>query len=151
MSILVEQQGETIDVIQAHAESAEKDMSHGCVFWLTLITLHSTNTHVYSLKDTEAAVVSARSARKKRWICFIIILGMFDVRLLMRLLTLVVPVILVIIAIVLATQIPPLIRKNQNNGAWSVCSFAAKMQHSRRCEDTNGLLLHIFIHWGLFT
>ncbi|KDQ18097.1 hypothetical protein BOTBODRAFT_29418 [Botryobasidium botryosum FD-172 SS1] len=55
MSILVEQQGETIDVIQGHAENTERDMSAG-------------------LKDTEAAVVSARAARKKRWICFIIIL-----------------------------------------------------------------------------
>jgi len=55
MSILVEQQGETIDVIQTHAENAERDVGLG-------------------LKDTEAAVVSARSARKKRWICFFIIL-----------------------------------------------------------------------------
>jgi len=55
MSILVEQQGETIDVIQNHAENAERDVGLG-------------------LKDTEAAVVSARSARKKRWICFFIIL-----------------------------------------------------------------------------
>jgi len=55
MSVLVEQQDETINVIEAHAEAADQDLEIG-------------------LKHTEKAVDSARAARKKRWICFIIIL-----------------------------------------------------------------------------
>jgi len=55
MSTLVEQQDDTINIIQAHAETVEQDTEAG-------------------LKATETAVVSARAARKKRWICFIIIL-----------------------------------------------------------------------------
>lgn len=51
MSMLVEQQDETINTIQATAEVVEKDMETG-------------------LHHTGKAVGSARSARKKRWICF---------------------------------------------------------------------------------
>jgi len=54
MSILVEQQDETINVIETQAEGVMKDTEAGLGF-------------------TEKAVVSARAARKKRWICFIII------------------------------------------------------------------------------
>ncbi|EJU05393.1 t-SNARE [Dacryopinax primogenitus] len=54
MSVMVEEQDESINVIQSHAYSTEKDMEIG-------------------LQQTEKAVVSARSARKKRWICFAII------------------------------------------------------------------------------
>ncbi|KAH7889315.1 t-SNARE [Phlebopus sp. FC_14] len=69
MSILVEQQDETINTVQATAEVVEKDTEAG-------------------LGHTEKAVVSARSARKKRWICFILTL-----------------IILVIIAIIIAVVI----------------------------------------------
>ncbi|KAA1474904.1 t-SNARE [Dentipellis sp. KUC8613] len=55
MSILVEQQDETINVIEAQAGDVEKDVEAG-------------------LGHTEKAVDSARAARKKRWICFFIIL-----------------------------------------------------------------------------
>jgi len=55
MSILVEQQDETINIIEAQASEVEKDVETG-------------------LGYTEKAVTSARSARKKRWICFIIFL-----------------------------------------------------------------------------
>ncbi|KAF8503834.1 t-SNARE [Gautieria morchelliformis] len=55
MSILVEQQDETIETIQTAAMNVEKD------------------TEV-RLQYTDKAVASARAARKKRWICFIIIL-----------------------------------------------------------------------------
>jgi len=55
MSILVEQQDETIDTIQTSAMNVEKDTEVG-------------------LQHTDKAVSSARAARKKRWICFIIIL-----------------------------------------------------------------------------
>ena len=51
MSILVEQQDETIDVIEETATHVEKDTEAG-------------------LGHTMKAVESARSARKKRWICF---------------------------------------------------------------------------------
>ncbi|KAH9180591.1 syntaxin [Lactarius sanguifluus] len=55
MSILVEQQDETINIIEAQASEAEKDVETG-------------------LGYTDKAVSSARAARKKRWICFIIFL-----------------------------------------------------------------------------
>ncbi|KAF8478641.1 syntaxin [Russula ochroleuca] len=55
MSILVEQQDETINIIEAQATEVEKDVETG-------------------LGYTEKAVTSARSARKKRWICFFIFL-----------------------------------------------------------------------------
>ncbi|KAF8334147.1 t-SNARE [Cantharellus anzutake] len=55
MSVMVEQQDEAIDVIEGHAEIAEKDLETG-------------------LQHTEKAVNSARAARKKRWICFFICL-----------------------------------------------------------------------------
>ncbi|KAF8503846.1 t-SNARE [Gautieria morchelliformis] len=55
MSILVEQQDETIETIQTAAMNVEKDTEVG-------------------LQYTDKAVASARAARKKRWICFIIIL-----------------------------------------------------------------------------
>ena len=51
MSILVEQQDETVDTIQETAANIEKDAEAG--------TGHTTQ-----------AVGSARAARKKRWICF---------------------------------------------------------------------------------
>lgn len=51
MSILVEQQDETIDVIEETTTHVEKDTEVGLV-------------------HTVKAVESARSARKKRWICF---------------------------------------------------------------------------------
>jgi syntaxin 1B/2/3 len=55
MSVLVEQQDETIQVIETQAQGVEKDTEVG-------------------LGYTEKAVESARAARKKRWICFIICL-----------------------------------------------------------------------------
>ncbi|KAJ2912299.1 hypothetical protein MD484_g8102, partial [Candolleomyces efflorescens] len=54
MSILVEQQEETINTIETQAFNVQKDTEAGLQF-------------------TEKAVDSARAARKKRWICFIII------------------------------------------------------------------------------
>jgi syntaxin 1B/2/3 len=69
MSILVEQQDETINIIEAQAGEVEKDVETG-------------------LGYTEKAVGSARAARKKRWICFIIFL-----------------IILVIVGVVVAIEI----------------------------------------------
>jgi len=55
MSILVEQQDETINVIETTAANVEKDTEAG-------------------LTHTSSAVKSARAARKKRWICFFLAL-----------------------------------------------------------------------------
>ncbi|TFK42689.1 t-SNARE [Crucibulum laeve] len=55
MSVLVEQQDETINAIETQAAGVEKDTEAG-------------------LGYTQKAVDSARAARKKRWICFFIIL-----------------------------------------------------------------------------
>lgn len=54
MSILVEQQDETINTIETQAYNVQKDTEAG-------------------LQYTDKAVESARAARKKRWICFAII------------------------------------------------------------------------------
>lgn len=51
MSMLVEQQDETIGVIETQAAGVHTDMEQG-------------------LKHTEQAVVKARKARRKKWICF---------------------------------------------------------------------------------
>ncbi|OCH95042.1 t-SNARE [Obba rivulosa] len=76
MSILVEQQDEQINIIETTAASVEKDTEIG-------------------LGYTEKAVDSARAARKKRWICFILSL-----------------IILAIIAIVVAVVIVKAVNKN---------------------------------------
>lgn len=55
MSVLVEQQEETINTIETAAMGVEKDTEAG-------------------LGYTDKAVVSARAARKKRWICFFLTL-----------------------------------------------------------------------------
>ncbi|KAG9103576.1 Plasma membrane t-SNARE, secretory vesicle fusion [Ceratobasidium sp. 370] len=81
MSVLVAQQDETIDQVEHSAMEASKDMEVG-------------------LKHTEAAVDSARGARKKRWICFGIIV-----------------VILAIIAIVLAVHFVNLNKGSSNNNS----------------------------------
>jgi len=69
MSILVEQQDEQINTIEATAANVEKDVETG-------------------LGYTTTAVESARSARKKRWICFAIFV-----------------VLLIIIAIIVAVEV----------------------------------------------
>ncbi|KAI6036219.1 hypothetical protein PISMIDRAFT_172255 [Pisolithus microcarpus 441] len=76
MSVLVEQQDDTINAIQTTAIGVEKDTEVG-------------------LQQTEKAVVSARSARKKRWICFFLLL-----------------LILIIIAVVVAVVVTNNTKKN---------------------------------------
>ncbi|KAB5590289.1 Syntaxin-like protein psy1 [Ceratobasidium theobromae] len=51
MSVMVAQQDETIDAVEAHAAQVDKDMENG-------------------LQQTDKAVEHARAARRKRWICF---------------------------------------------------------------------------------
>ena len=55
MSILVEQQDEQLNVIRDHAQHTEKEVQAG-------------------RQQTDKAVVAARRARKRRWICFWILL-----------------------------------------------------------------------------
>ncbi|TFK54989.1 t-SNARE [Heliocybe sulcata] len=90
MSILVEQQDEQINTIEATAADVEKDMEVG-------------------LQYTEKAVDSARSARKKRWICFGIIV-----------------LVLVIIAIIVAIEVVKNINTNKSSsGGTSTVTQAA--------------------------
>lgn len=77
MSVLVEQQDETINHIEVTANTVEKDTEAG-------------------LGYTEKAVVSARAARKKRWICFIICL-----------------VILIIIGVVVGIEVSSKVNNNK--------------------------------------
>ncbi|KAF9532284.1 t-SNARE [Crepidotus variabilis] len=79
MSVLVEQQDENINVIEQAASGVEKDMEVGVGY-------------------QDKAVASARAARKKRWICFFIIL-----------------VVLAIIAIVIGIVVSRNISNNNNN------------------------------------
>jgi len=78
MSVLVEQQDETVNAIETTAGNVQKDTEAG-------------------LSYTEKAVVSARAARKKRWICFILTL-----------------VILAIVAIVVAVVVTNNLHTNKN-------------------------------------
>lgn len=77
MSILVEQQDETINVIEQQAEMADKDLESGSVSSFLLVRCSAERAYLHlslfsSVQHTEKAVDSARAARKKRWICFII-------------------------------------------------------------------------------
>jgi len=75
MSILVEQQDETIDTIQTSAMNVEKDTEVGWVpDWPLPRPCNVLTDLLHSLQHTDKAVSSARAARKKRWVCFIIIL-----------------------------------------------------------------------------
>ncbi|QRW27433.1 syntaxin protein [Rhizoctonia solani] len=85
MSVLVAQQDETIDTIEHHAMETHKDMEAG-------------------LQHTEAAVVSARGARKKRWICFGIIIA-------------IIIVVLIIVLVVLAQASETLTGSGGNNNS----------------------------------
>ncbi|KAG6850528.1 hypothetical protein H0H93_012144 [Arthromyces matolae] len=89
MSVLVEQQDETINAIETQAHSVVQDTEAG-------------------LGYTEKAVVSARSARKKRWICFFIFL-----------------ILLIIVAIIIAVVLAP---------ARSTTSAQTSMPGKKRCQ-----------------
>ncbi|KAF9453240.1 t-SNARE [Macrolepiota fuliginosa MF-IS2] len=78
MSVLVEQQDEVVNTIETAAAGVEKDVETG-------------------LQYTNKAVDSARAARKKRWICFFIIV-----------------IVLIIVAIVLAVVITNNLKNSGN-------------------------------------
>lgn len=71
MDVLVTQQEETINAIETSAAQVEGDTEAGCVRSWSTNFLSNWNC---SLTQTEKAVVYARSARRKRWICFFIFL-----------------------------------------------------------------------------
>lgn len=68
MSVLINQQDESIDYIQNTAHDIEQDASKGYVVLGT--SPFSIVDAISRVKHTDNAVVSARAARKKRWICF---------------------------------------------------------------------------------
>jgi syntaxin 1B/2/3 len=70
MSLLVNQQQETIEVIETQAATVEHDTETGYVEVSTTRII----TDNCSLKHATDAVKSARAARKKRWICFFIVI-----------------------------------------------------------------------------
>lgn len=69
MSVLVAQQDESIDYIQNTAHDIEQDASKGYVTSGN-VPSPSLTSIPSSVEHTDKAVVSARAARKKRWICF---------------------------------------------------------------------------------
>lgn len=74
MSVLVEQQDETVDTIQTAAVNVEKDTETGYECG-PFMFLHVPELPILPrLRHTGKAVAFARAARKKRWVCFIIII-----------------------------------------------------------------------------
>jgi len=76
MSTVLEQQGEIIDVIEGDAAAVEKDLETGHVSkrFCRSCSHSSLLSPTHRVQHTDKAVVSARAARKKRWICFFITL-----------------------------------------------------------------------------
>jgi len=81
MSVLVEQQNEVVDNVHTQAGTVQQDTEAGVLF-------------------TDKAVISARAARKKRWICFFIIL-----------------VVLAVAAIIIGVLVARAVAANKNNGS----------------------------------
>jgi len=81
MSVLVEQQNEVVDNVHTQAGTVQQDTEAGVLF-------------------TDKAVISARAARKKRWICFFIIL-----------------VVLAVAAIIIGVLVARAVDANKNNGS----------------------------------
>ena len=73
MSVLVAQQDEAIENIQYTGGRIEADTRAGYVLMgprSLYPPMLKPPVPLYSLQETEKAVVHARSARRKRWICF---------------------------------------------------------------------------------
>ena len=103
MSMIVEQQDDSINVIQKKAESAALDIEAG---WAILQSTRRTfeqaeaDINFYSKNETEHAVVSARGYRKKRWICLMLTL-----------------IILIIIGIVVGIKVSDAVNNNKSNNS----------------------------------
>jgi syntaxin 1B/2/3 len=75
MSVLVNQQDEIINNIDVQAAKVEDDTRQGYARLIFIISIYwLTHVFLFSLDETEKAVKHARSARRKRWICFFIFL-----------------------------------------------------------------------------
>ena len=99
MSVLVEQQNETVDNIYTQAEGVQNDTEAAWVMITTCPPRLLINVSL-SLQYTDKAVVSARAARKKRWICFFIIV-----------------IVLAVIAIILGIVISREVADNKKNSS----------------------------------
>lgn len=73
VSVLVAQQDEAIENIDVTGRRIEDDTRAGYVPVLTFPYFTLNSFFLCSLQQTEKAVEHARSARRKRWICFSII------------------------------------------------------------------------------
>ena len=72
MDVLVTQQDDMINAIETSATQVEKDTEAG---YVTRSFHQSPSKWSYSLGQTVRAVESARSARRKRWFCFLLFLA----------------------------------------------------------------------------
>lgn len=76
MAIMVEEQDPGIQAVEAKAQEAETDMHQACAFsdllllLLRLLSRLTSSSLAHSEGQMQKAVKSARAARKKRWICF---------------------------------------------------------------------------------
>jgi syntaxin 1B/2/3 len=71
MDVLVTQQEDTINAIEASATQVQKDTEAG---YVTRWFAKTSSNWSRSLGQTEKAVEHARSARRKRWFCFFLFL-----------------------------------------------------------------------------
>lgn len=72
MDVLVTQQDDMINAIETSATQVQKDTEAG---YVTRSFHQNPSKWSYSLGQTEKAVESARSARRKRWFCFLLFLA----------------------------------------------------------------------------
>jgi syntaxin 1B/2/3 len=72
MDVLVAQQDDTINAIETSATQVHKDTEAG---YVTPSFAESSSNWIRSLGQTEKAVDHARSARRKRWFCFLLFIA----------------------------------------------------------------------------
>jgi syntaxin 1B/2/3 len=72
MDVLVTQQEEVINAIETSATQVQKDTEAG---YVTRWFAEFSSNWSCSLGQTEKAVEHARSARRKRWICFLLFIA----------------------------------------------------------------------------
>lgn len=69
---MVEQQSDVIDSIETTAVNVQKDMEAGYAMHISqLFTISNVGSRIV---HSDKAIISARGARKKRWICFLLTL-----------------------------------------------------------------------------
>ena len=72
MDVLVNQQEDVINAIETSATQVQRDTEAG---YVTRWFAEFSSNWSRSLGQTEKAVVHARSARRKRWFCFLLFLA----------------------------------------------------------------------------